>query len=314
MVTEAEIVIDNDVILDGEGKLTIDGDGDGNVLSVPGGVTAELRGFTVTGGGWGRSRGRGIESRGTLTIRGCVISGNEASVTGGDVDGGGGIRNAGQMTIIDTTIAENQVSHGQGGGIYNRPSATLTLVNSTVSHNLAGVDNGGSLGGGIWNEGELTIVNSTVSENSIGSCCGGIVYGDEIYSPGADVADKQYRLWGPPTGKRRRGRDRCFDAEIANTLIDGDCEIDSTVSGGYNIQSPGDTCGFNHETDQVNVSADDLKLGPLADNGGPTQTHALGGGSVAIDRIPEADCEVETDQRGLPRDSMCDVGSVEVQP
>jgi hypothetical protein len=63
-----------------------------------------------------------------------------------------------------------------------------------------------------------------------------------------------------------------------------------------------------------------LDLGPLADNGGPTQTHALLPGSVAIDVIPADDCvdtegePLTTDQRGFPRDSMCDVGAFEVQP
>jgi hypothetical protein len=36
--------------------------------------------------------------------------------------------------------------------------------------------------------------------------------------------------------------------------------------------------------------------------------------SVAIDQIPAVDCEVTEDQRGVPRDSMCDVGAFEVQP
>ncbi|MBW2192042.1 MAG: calcium-binding protein, partial [Deltaproteobacteria bacterium] len=90
----------------------------------------------------------------------------------------------------------------------------------------------------------------------------------------------------------------------------------SITSTGYTIESPGDTCGFDQPTDQVNVSADDLKLGPLQDNGGPTMTHALGAGSVSIDAIPGPDCEADADQRGEPRPggTMCDVGSFEVQP
>jgi hypothetical protein len=62
----------------------------------------------------------------------------------------------------------------------------------------------------------------------------------------------------------------------------------------------------------------------LQDNGGATETHALGAGSVAIDQIPEADCvdadgqPLTTDQRGEPRPetdgTMCDVGSFERQP
>jgi hypothetical protein len=63
-------------------------------------------------------------------------------------------------------------------------------------------------------------------------------------------------------------------------------------------------------------------LGPLQDNGGPTMTHALGAGSVAIDVIPGAECldaegePLTTDQRGEPRPggSTCDVGAFEVQP
>jgi hypothetical protein len=162
VVTKAEILIENDVILDGEGNLTVDGDDAHRVFSVPEGVNAELRGLTVTHG-FERSGG-GVANDGTLTIRGCVISDNRAEA---DYDAsGGGIQNAGQMTIIDTTVAENHVTHGTGGGISNWRSGTLMLVNSTVSHNSAGIDGDGAVGGGIGNAGELTIVNSTVSENS----------------------------------------------------------------------------------------------------------------------------------------------------
>jgi hypothetical protein len=90
------------------------------------------------------------------------------------------------------------------------------------------------------------------------------------------------------------------------------------TSGDFNIESPGSTCGFDQPSDQVNVSADDLSLGPLQDNGGPTETHALGEGSVAIDQIPAEDCEVEADQRDEPRPESggdaCDVGAFERQP
>ncbi|MBW1757724.1 MAG: hypothetical protein JRJ80_16345 [Deltaproteobacteria bacterium] len=106
-----------------------------------------------------------------------------------------------------------------------------------------------------------------------------------------------------------------------STLMDGACDEGLrgvAASDGYNIESSGNTCGFDQPTDQVDVSAEDLQLGPLQDNGGPTETHALGPGSFAIDVIPEAMCEVDEDQRGEPRpetgDTMCDVGAFEVQP
>ena len=131
------------------------------------------------------------------------------------------------------------------------------------------------------------------------------------------------------------GRDADIDADGAftamNSIVDGTCllgdETGIIVSSGFNIESPGNTCGFGQPTDRVNVTAEQLNLGPLQDNGGPTMTHALLPGSVAIDQIPEADCvnadgaPLTTDQRGEPRpvailgaEPKCDVGAFEVQP
>ena len=104
-----------------------------------------------------------------------------------------------------------------------------------------------------------------------------------------------------------------------STVVDAACTNfggATVASGGYNMESPGNTCGLDQPSDQVNVSADDLKLGELANNGGPTETHALGEGSVAVDQIPADMCEVDADQRGEPRPAGdgCDVGAFEVQP
>ncbi|MFZ1862949.1 MAG: choice-of-anchor Q domain-containing protein [Polyangiales bacterium] len=110
---------------------------------------------------------------------------------------------------------------------------------------------------------------------------------------------------------------------LINTLLEGDyAETPDAVSLGNNIESPGNTCGLDQPTDQVNVTAEQLALGPLQDNGGPTETHALGAGSVAINQIPEANCVVAdgapltTDERGEPRPAGAgfDVGAFEVQP
>lgn len=59
---------------------------------------------------------------------------------------------------------------------------------------------------------------------------------------------------------------------------------------GWSIESPSKTCSFERETEQVRVSAEVAKLGLLADNAGPADTHGLTSGSVAIDRTPEAAC------------------------
>jgi hypothetical protein len=280
VVTEAQIVIDNDVILDGEGNLTVDGNEDHPVFWVPEDMTVELRGFTVTKGkGSENSYGGGIYNLGTLTLTNSTVSRNTSEYIGG------GITNGGTLTLTNSTVSGNTVVPGCcepstfGGGIAN--VGTLTLTNSTVSGNTA---LGVGRGGGIYNQGDaLTLTNSTVSGNTARS--------------GGGISILNGKL------------------TLTNTLVDNDCDGTTTFSGGSNLESPGDTCGFDQPTDQVNVTAEDLKLGPLQDNGGPTQTHALLPGSVALDAIAEAMCEVDTDQRDVtrPQGPACDVGAFELE-
>ena len=140
VVTAAEIVIDNDVILDGESKLTVDGGGDHadelddhGVFSVAEGVTAELRGFTVTGGRKtgdpkGGNGGGGIYNLGVLTVTNSTVSGNAT------LFGGGGIENfRGTLTVTNSTVSGNTGLLGEGIGVLG---GTATVTNSTVSGNM----------------------------------------------------------------------------------------------------------------------------------------------------------------------------------
>jgi hypothetical protein len=327
VVTEAEIVIENDVILDGEGNLTVDGDEDHRVFSVAESITAELRRLTVTKGGGG------IFNAGTLTLINITISGNAADI-------GGGIYNAGMLALINGTVSGNSAQYS-GGGIFNYNDGTLTLTHSTVSGNSAE-----TCGGIANNSATLTLTHSTVSGNSAETYCGGIfnynggrltlthstVSGNRAQSGGgggivnyggaltlthstvsgnSSVGSGIVNIGGTPLS-------------LANTLLDGEC-AGATVSSGGNIESPGNTCGLDTDKgDLFDVTAEQLALGPLQDNGGPTETHALGAGSVAIDRIPAEDCVdvngalLTTDQRGEPRPetggTLCDVGAFELQP
>jgi predicted outer membrane repeat protein len=155
----------------------------------------------------------------------------------------------------------------------------MTITNSTVSGNTASKS-----GGGIDARGPVMIANSTVSENTASVSGGGI-------------------------------SNHLGSLTLANSVVQGACEGEYYYSDGYNVESPDDTCGFNRASDQVSVSADELKLGQLADNGGPTETKALLPGSVAIDVIPPKMCEVEEDQRGVarPQGPACDVGAFELE-
>jgi hypothetical protein len=264
VTTEAEIVIDNDVILDGEGNLTVDGDGAHTVFSVTEGTTAQLSNSVVTGGG-GQAEASGVINRGTLTLMRATVSQNSI----------GGIYSSGSLQLIDSTVSDN--ASAEAGIQIDGDDASLVLTNSTVSGNASGISN---------SAGSLTLLNSTIS--------GGV---------GNPSADGMLTATG--------------------SVIVGTCVDNVVISGGYNIESPGNSCGFDQTGDQPGVTAEELNLGPLADNGGPTLTHkpgdgGFGDGSAAINQIPESDCDVDTDQRGEPRPetggTMCDVGAVEVQP
>jgi len=273
VVPGALIDIENDVILDGEGNLTVET----GFFLVDDEIMVELRGFVFTNG----SCLANIDP-GTLIIRNCTITASDCSAVGV-----GPVFNSGAMTLTDSTVSENEGTGKSqvGGGIHNL--GWMSITNSTVSGNTEVI-----AGGGIYNDGTMLITNSTVSGNMASGSGGGIANGGEML--------------------------------ITNTLVDNDCR-GVAVSGGHNIESPGNTCGFDQaKGDQFDVTAEQLNLGPLQDNGGPTMTHALLPGSVAIDQIPEADCvdadgaALTTDQRGEPRPetggTMCDVGAFEVQP
>jgi hypothetical protein len=225
----------------------------------------------------------------TAEIRGFTVE-------GGQCDSfdciGSAIRNSGTLTLTDSTLSNNR-------GVALLNEATMTMMNCTMWNPDGapdGVHNGTNTG--VQLPETLTIVNSTL-EDMIQNF--GIL---TLTHSTVDRVDTQYE--GSVT--------------IARSVVRSCVDAERPTSDGYNVESPGDTCGFDQQTDRVNVSANDLKLGELADNGGPTETHALGEGSVAIDKIPEAECvdaggePLTTDQRGEPRDSMCDVGAFEVQP
>jgi hypothetical protein len=303
VTTNAEIEIDNDVILDGEGNLTVDGNDAHRVFSVASGVTAELQGMTVTRGA-ANGNGGGIRTDGTLALTTTTVSSNRS---GSD---GGGIWNEGTLTLTDSAVTDNTAANS-GGGIENFGFAELDRC--TVSGNTAMDGGGGAIESG---PATLSLINTTVSGN--------------IPTPGRGAIENNGQalvisstLQQLPVGVESHLWDGSGWVMFRNTILNGECVGTWPESDGGNIESPGDTCnlwpGYDYDYDWVSVSAAELNLGPLQDNGGPTLTHLPGTGSVAIDRIESWACvdfnwdPLETDQRGVgrPQGPLCDVGSVE---
>ena len=161
----------------GAGILAISGGNAGRVFDVSKGVIVTISNLTIKNGepGEGYPNGGGIYNAGTLTLTNSTVSGNRA------LDGGG-IDNAGTLTLTNSTVSGNSATnlYAAGGGIYNE--GTLTLINSTISGNTALADDahGTGYGGGIDNAGTLTLTNSTVSSNSASTSGGGIYNGGRL--------------------------------------------------------------------------------------------------------------------------------------
>jgi len=254
--------------------------------------------------------GGGIFNRGVRapSIINSIVTGNSAGFDGG------GLLNFEMLTLIDTTVADNTAGQS-GGGIANE-AGTLNLSNTTLSGNVAA-----AAGGALFNPpgAAANVVNTTVSSNAADREGGGIYTGGELLLTSSTIAGN-----AAPTGSAiyDPGTPQVEVRSIKTTLIAGECGGSPLDSGGYNIESPGDTCGFGAATDLP--AEGQLNLGPLEDNGGPTKTHALLENSVALDQIPELDCvdgagePLSADQRGQPRpagaSSLCDVGAFELQP
>lgn len=293
--------------------------------------------ITITGGHTTGSGG-GVLNYGTLHILDSAISGNYAAGGGGGIANGrdnqitnstiagnyaggtgGGINNSGTLTITAGTIAGN-TANGNGGGIYNFLDRRATIERSTISGNNA------ASGGGFYNQfaAEATINNSTLSDNGANSFGGGIFVGD----PGDDVArfvlsssTLSDNHAGAGGGLYATGPFRLQNAILANSISGGspggDCTKSSSVivdDGGHNlIEHDNGNPIFLCLTDGVNnnLVGYDPVLSPLQNNGGPTLTHALWGGSPAINNGDTAEI---VDQRGQARPQLGvdDIGAVEV--
>ena len=141
------------------------------IFSVASGAVVGMSGLTIDNGS--EVQGGGIDNAGTLTVSGSTLSGNSAAGSGNVSGDGGAIYNAGTLTVSGSTLSGNSATGspsfgptGIGGGIYN--AGTLTVSGSILSGNSAGgsdISSGAGSGGAIANAGTLTVSGSTLSGN-----------------------------------------------------------------------------------------------------------------------------------------------------
>jgi hypothetical protein len=262
---------------------------------------------------WGRvtssQGGAGIyQSASTSTVLLERVAINENTVLVDIYTNGGGIKAAGDITLIDSTLMFNN-TFGAGGGITADPGSYLSINRSTIAYNSA------RWGGGIYYLGNGGVLqNSTISANSATYVGGGIYKADngsELIIAQSTITGNQ--VFGGLTGWAiyDNGQVNAINSILAADYPGTACY--NGINSGYNNISTDSSCG----TSYVMVVAYTL-LGELSDNGGYTQTHPLLGGSPAIDSGNNPNCML-TDQRGVHRPidgdgdgiATCDIGAFE---
>jgi LPXTG-site transpeptidase (sortase) family protein len=306
--TAATLNLDNVIVSNNDGNLYggIWNSGEGATLNV---LDSTIDSNTAGGASGGSIPGNGggiTNNDGTVNIEISVISDNTTDGNGGGIlnlDTGSGLTD---LNVLRSTVSGNTASNGGGGGIANLSGANTTVQTSTISGNDA--PNGD--GGGIHNSGtgSVVLLESVTVYGNDADRGGGIFNADNVTT----IQSVLLAANTAPTGPS------CFDTPVQTSAIS---------SNGYNLINNTDGCTITTGTNDIlgatsgdiNISANLTIL-----NGGPTPTHRLLEGSIAIDA---GNCYVgeDFDQRGpgfprgvsiIPNDPSpddCDIGAFEVQ-
>ena len=290
VLTLGDIAITQSLTLAGAGARTtvIDGNNTsggntGGIFNMTGAISVELDDLSLING-VANLQGGAISAFGqivsnpplvtaplALTIRRCTIANNQ--VTSGQA--GGVALFVGTLDLEDSTISNNSTSP-LGGSALLEDLVTGSIVNSTFTGNSEPTFANGSV---VFISSTMSLTNNTITANSGGK-------GLRVFSSPLTLSNNI--IAGNPGG----------DCQFTSSPAVTDHNLDSDNSCG--LTGPGDLPGVNP------------LLAPLANYGGMTDTQALLAGSPAIDAGNNATCPA-TDQRGVsrPQGPACDIGAYE---
>lgn len=261
--------ITDDLTITGPGQslLTLDaGDGSDNTFATGDGfrifniddetiaeIDVTLSRLTLTGGdtstafeGGPNLNGGAISNHENLSVLHSTITGNAAGR-------GGGISNEGSLNLDSSTIVQNRARNSSGGGLRNIGDATI--ARTLIANNEA------AFGGGIFNfsDANLFLLSSTISGNS----SRGLQNYGSAHITGSTITNN-YAF----TGSGIATFSSAETVTISSSIVAGNLGPGSEIVGGF--------------SESESIIGGDPRLGSLADNGGPTQTHALLPGSPAL--------------------------------
>lgn len=315
-LTSGQLVIDKSLTIDGSGApgITVSGNNSSRVFQIAAGTTVSMNDLMVTDGA-GAPQGGGILNYGVLNLDHVTVANNTESSAGpaNFEFGGGGIYNGDGATLnlTSSTVRDNSTLNQPGGGIYGFFNSTVNVTSSTVNGNTSA-----DVAGGLRTLGNLNVVNSTISGNTSTAWHGGAMFLTdgivtilnstivENNAPAGTAGGLMVATFGAP-----------ISVTVQNTVVANNGDFSCQVEGDPNVAAL-ESLGNNLFTDGscAAIASDqtvvDTGLDSLADNGGPTWTHALLPGSPAIDAGENTVCPT-TDQRGVARDAACDIGAFE---
>ncbi|MBX3056611.1 MAG: hypothetical protein KF770_09080 [Anaerolineae bacterium] len=315
---------DQTVVVNGDGRITLDGENLRQIFYVYGDGNLTLNDLVLIDGNAGSGGGLAIEAQATATINRSMLISNEATGEGGAIhnqgilnlnnsslgsniagsSGGGIYNNGGTVNISSSYLISNQTVNG--GGIMSM-GGTVTVEMSALRSNIAT-----GWGGGIYaSGGTIQLVNNTFSNNRADRGGGLYKTGTAVLTNNtfsenrADNGGALYNGGGSATVKNNIFANSLNEAGGSPSL---NCDGPFLASGGRNIISD-NSCVPNPSIVGDLHSTDPL-LGIWQAQGGPARAYALLPGSPAIDYA--LDCPA-VDQRGWPRPlgAACDVGSIE---
>jgi CSLREA domain-containing protein len=258
----------------GARSTVIDARGGGRVVEVPAGSSATLAGLTITGGSAATGGGAFVASGGQLSLYDTIVKSNVASGRGG------GIANQGNLSVFGSTLSGNRAA--AGGAIAAEAGSSTFVYLSTLSGN-----NASTAGGAVVAGGPTQLQRSTIAGNTAPS-------GGGVFDEGGTIQGGMIQaLWGTLLA---RNSSSCGGNLSTRTLWSTNLSDDAT-------------CAFQPGQ---GIGPADPQLGGLANNGGPTDTHAIAAGSPAINAVDLNFCITgSADQRHAGAIGACDIGSYE---